>query len=511
MVSDTESQPSKLQREVNETIRHYVKYAKPPSFKNLNEYLDFKIDLWEVQYKVDTRIRELFDGFNTNFIENFYDTIILNPYIKAVPFYKQLLMLLTDEPVLYGGARGGGKSEAVLMSALQYVDFPEWRAGIFRLTNPDLVQPKGILNRCEMWAYHDPLLKKEGLQPHYSRKYNIFTFPSGAELKFGHMQHEDDVNKYQGAEFHEISLDECTQFSLNKITKIKGSNRKGEHDPLPLRVRYTGNPGGVSHEFFNNEFIRGDGLYIDSFFFENPYLNHIKYQRNLEEIRETNPVLYEQWRNASWSAKPEGRLFKREWFIQSGYDMINESIIRRVRFWDLASTEVSDTSYSQDPDWTVGVLAWLGKSNTMYIKDVIKFRKDADEVIEKILSTAKQDGYDTAVRIEKEGLSSGNFVAYNFSKLLKAYDFDAIHMGNRGKIARAEAMIHSIKYGTVKVPVAASWLEEYIGELTSFPTKGVHDDQVDATSGAFAEFFEVQESAFDSSDFDRFMDWNELN
>lgn len=511
MVSGAEPQPSALQKEVNRTIQSYLnsikRRAKP---KNLNEFLDYKLDLWEVQYKVDTRIQDIVDGINANIIDNFYDTILLNPYIKAVPFYKQLLLLLTDDEVLYGGARGGGKSEAVLMSGLQYVEFSNWRVGIFRLTSPDLKQPKGILNRCENWVFYNPLIIKEGLQPHYSKKDGMFTFPSGAELKFGHMQHEKDVEKYQGAEFHEISLDECTQFSRNKINRIGGSQRKGEGDPLPLRLRYTGNPGGVSHEYFNNKFIKGEELYIDSFFFENPYLNHEKYQIKLEKIRETNPVLYEQWRNASWAAKPQGQLFKRDWFIQSAYDIINEPVKRRVRFWDLASTEPTNTSYTDDPDWTVGVLAWLGESGTIYVKDVVRFRKNPDGVIEEMLKTAEADGHETVIRIEKEGLSSGNFVVYNFSKLFKDYDFDGNHMGSRSKLNRAETMVHSIKYGNIRVPIASSWLEEYISELCSFPTKGVHDDQVDATSGAFNELSENNQNVFDIDDYDRFVEWNEL-
>src|SRR5690606_34535149 len=49
----------------------------------------------------------------------------MNPYIPHRPFKQQLEFLLDPiEEIFYGGSAGGGKSDALLIGALQYVLFP---------------------------------------------------------------------------------------------------------------------------------------------------------------------------------------------------------------------------------------------------------------------------------------------------------------------------------------------------------------------------------------------------
>jgi predicted phage terminase large subunit-like protein len=53
------------------------------------------------------------------------------------------------------------------------------------------------------------------------------------------------------------------------------------------------------------------------------------------------------------------------------------------------------------------------------------------------------------------------------------------------KVARASPLSASSSIGVVKL-VNGIWVKQYLDELEAFPQKGVHDDQVDATSGAFS-------------------------
>ena len=53
---------------------------------------------------------------------------------------------------------------------------------------------------------------------------------------FGHVQHDSDVEIYQGAELHRLLIEEAVQFTKFKITGLKGSIRKLEDDPLPINL-----------------------------------------------------------------------------------------------------------------------------------------------------------------------------------------------------------------------------------------------------------------------------------
>jgi len=51
----------------------------------------------------------------------------------------------------YGGAAGGGKSDALLMAALAYVDHPGYAAIIFRRSFSDLSLPGALMDRSHDW------------------------------------------------------------------------------------------------------------------------------------------------------------------------------------------------------------------------------------------------------------------------------------------------------------------------------------------------------------------------
>ena len=78
-------------------------------------------------------------------------------YIPHVPTPKQsAFLLLNCKEAFYGGAAGGGKSDALLMCGLQYVDVKGYSGIIFRKTYADLVKPGALIDRAKDWLLKYP-------------------------------------------------------------------------------------------------------------------------------------------------------------------------------------------------------------------------------------------------------------------------------------------------------------------------------------------------------------------
>lgn len=71
-----------------------------------------------------------------------------NKWIPHQPTFKQAFFLaLQDVEAFYGGAAGGGKSEALLMCAAQWLHEPNYTALLLRKTYPDLALPGAPIDR----------------------------------------------------------------------------------------------------------------------------------------------------------------------------------------------------------------------------------------------------------------------------------------------------------------------------------------------------------------------------
>lgn len=206
-----------------------------------------------------------------------------NEYIKEKPFDLQWKFLIyPSEELFFGGSAGGSKSSALLMSALTFVTQPNYDALIIRKTYSDLSQPNSIMDRCQKWLAQ-PIEDKKVKFDKINKK---FTFPSGATLSFGYLSNDNDLNTYQGAELQFIGIDEATQLTEKQIRYLHSRLRKTKDNPIPLRIRYTGNPGGLSNDYFRDTFVNGDLPFIPSRYTDNPYLNTKEYEKQLNQLDE---------------------------------------------------------------------------------------------------------------------------------------------------------------------------------------------------------------------------------
>lgn len=201
---------------------------------------------------------------------------------------------------LYGGAAGGGKSSALLMAALQYVDVPGYAALLLRRTYADLALPGALMDRAHAWLASTPAK--------WSQADFRWTFPSGASLSFGYLQYSTDKYRYASAEFQFIGFDELTQFPeadyrflFSRLRRPSGLDDDNPLAGVPLRMRGASNPGGLGHEWVRRRLIArevdpddpGDTaakarrrVFIPAKLSDNPHVDQESYLAALGELTE---------------------------------------------------------------------------------------------------------------------------------------------------------------------------------------------------------------------------------
>lgn len=251
----------------------------------------------------------------------------ISSYVPHWPHPPQEAFLwLSQLEALYGGAAGGGKSDALLMAALEYVDVPGYAALILRKTYADLALPGAIMDRSKTWLM--------GTDAQWNDNLKQWAFPSGATLTFGYLQTTNDKFRYQGAELQYIAFDELTQFDETDYAYLLSRLRRPSDGPLslvPLRMRAASNPGGRGHRWVKRRFIDRQPspddpddtaekcsrrVFIPARLEDNPSVDRQAYTSALAGL---DPQTRLQLLDGDWNARQPG-----DWVFPDGLDHVLE-------------------------------------------------------------------------------------------------------------------------------------------------------------------------------------------
>lgn len=440
--------------------------------------------------------------------------------------------------VIFGGARGGGKSYALLMDAMRYcinnrsrhretgevIDRPavkNFNALLLRKSYQQIYKAGGLYSASQKIYPH--------LGAHFTQTTNRWTFPSGGTVDFGHMEHEQDKDKYLGLEIPWIGFDEVNQFSESQFWFMTSSNRSTLG--IPSRIRATCNPDssswvrdfiewwididtgwpiperdGVIRWFvrLNNEMYWGstkDELWESvKDWFDGDRTNFMPSSATfIKSLLEDNRVLEES--DPGYRAKllqmPEvdrQRFLEGNWLVSptegSEWEKYPEYFDRHIwtDYWPdkfISSVIFIDPSKGKTDRSDFSAIVFVGlHQGKMFVRSDIK-KRPAEQIVEDALRMYR-DLNPTAIAVEENNFQ--DLLAPIFDQECERQNFPPMNIYMVRSIEKKEVRIRSLGpfLARQKIKLHKSNKDNRIlyGQLKDFGIKGRHDDGPDALEGA---------------------------
>jgi phage terminase large subunit-like protein len=420
---------------------------------------------------------------------------------------------------LYGGAAGGGKTYALLVWLAEGIHVPGYSGIFFRRTYAQLSKS----NDSPIITSHELYRPLGGV---YKSGEHRWTFPSGATIEFGHMQHEDSVHDYQGPAYHRVAFDELSQFSETQYRYLFSRMRMRKDFPVMMGIRAASNPGGQGHAWVKQRFITPDAeravqqlssrtpsppgmvfwptpkcAFVPARVADNPTLDVEDYiERMLTHLPH---VLRERLLNGDWSVV-EDAIIKADWLCY--YEMrgdylvpldrhrkkmtpINRSECRRFATVDTAGTSKQKAAEKRGKpaSWSVcQIWDYSPKTNFLFLRHVWRDRVNWDGLKAGVRMTLNEWN---PSRVLVENAHHGPPLASELADfpvelVNPVSDSMRGQSGLPGKVERATQLLNKLEKGEVFLPRHNNhWLPDLEAEWLAWT--GLDDetaDQVDAAA-----------------------------
>lgn len=430
---------------------------------------------------------------------------------------KQEMFLSSPADIaIYGGAAGGGKTYALLMENARHMNNGGFGSVIFRRNSTQIANEGGLWDTARSIYTGMGAIMTKSPRP-------MAKFPSGAKITFSHLQYDDTVYDYQGAQIPLICFDELTHFSKTQFFYMLSRNRSTcgvrpyvratcnpdadswvrkfidwwiDDDGYPINERC-----GVIRYFFqkDNEIIWGDtketlmdeyGInsadiksvtFISASIYDNKKLLEVN-PEYLGSLKALSTVEQGRLLLGNWNIKPSAGLYFKRSQVRI-VDTIPSRIVSIARGWDLAATEISDSN--EDPDRTAGVLMARMENGMFIVLHAHREAYQSSDVRRLVRMSATQDReiYNcNTILVPQDPGQAGKEQAQSYAKMLAGFKIVSNRVSG-DKTTRAEPLAAQWQVGNVLI-LKGEWNDRYLAEMEGFPDL-LHDDLVDASSEAF--------------------------
>lgn len=263
--------------------------------------------------------------------------------------------------------------------------------------------------------------------------------------------------------------------------------RKTKDNKLPTQLMCSSNLGKRGNKWVRERFIekidediqdKSEIRFISSSYLDNIYLDRKDYEEYLMGL---DRVTREQLMNGNWYATIKGQLFdESDFHLISNSDFLKISIIRIIRYWDLAATEVlnDDRLKGSDPDYTAGVLLAKDINGNIYIVDSYEFQLESRNLINEILNTAACDKSDVQY-IELDSSTGKNFGLLIIDELNRRGFTTGTGNSRENKVDRARRVSADIQkngiclVGKDRTGFTKKWAMEFLEKITLYSNEAI--------------------------------------
>lgn len=403
------------------------------------------------------------------------------------------------EDILFGGAKGGGKTDWLIGDWLKHADLYGKHAHgvLFRRTYKQLAE---VMRRCAA------LFPKIGA---YWRggEYKAWFFPNGALLELRYLDSDADAEQYEGHEFTWEGFDEVGDWtSPSGIDRLRSRLRSVYG--VPCVSRLTANPKGRGHAWLKRRYITPakpmvpffdeekevQRVFIPSRLQDNKLLTEND-QNYIRRLRGSGtPRMVKAWLEGDWSDDLDGGLFDVEKIEANRLDMTAAQLIQRLglrptQYWDLATKEKQ--LYKKDPGHEPDNSACLTVARDEMDRFILLHGWAAQVGSEKLLRQmhALQARFRCPVKAEKGAIANVLMGVMPMMNKILGRDFHIIPIG-KGAIDKVQHSVPAqmlVNSGNVYLASDCdTWWPAMKEELRAFPhiAADIKDDRVDTLSYA---------------------------
>jgi len=190
----------------------------------------------------------------------------------------------------------------------------------------------------------------------------------------------------------------------------------------------------------------------------------------LEKLRAGDPRGFESLYQGNPTVA-EGQIFKREWW--QSFKVRPANFTRIIHSWDTAFKDKTQNDYSV-------CTVWGETESGFYLLDVCRVKVEFPDLKRIAIALYERD-HPNVVLVEDK--ASGQSLIQELKRKTKIPVLPI--KVDKDKVLRATSVTPLIEAGNVLLPESATWLYDYIEEMSAFPN-AAHDDQVDSTTQALS-------------------------